>query len=188
MMTTAMSAIAHERAVAHAARTVWPREDDQLHSKVERVQAAFRAVGRIDDARYLNQAQRAAWRKQKRLLVQEYGRKPMPYCDGDMTSSGWWREAEDAVKAAEQTVQIARQVLHLADVTGPAAATEGLIDAAYWAAHDALGELWEKQGSIPPSDTALQLFTRMEDCADELQSAKDDLVTWADAHNHTIGR
>ena len=184
----ARRAIQRERKAAQATRALWPTDADQLHSKVERVQQALRTTGHSADAERIALAHRAAWRKQKRLLVQEHGRSPMPYEDGDMTRADWWGRATTLADAAITTARIAEQTLLLANTAGPASATLRLIDAAYFATKDMLDELWEAQGGIPVCDEATELFIRCERTANRLQQERDELATWAKAHDHTITR
>lgn len=186
----ARQAIRMEHTTAQAVRALWPTDDDQLHSKVERVQQALTRLGKEEAAHHIGAAAHgAAWRKQKRLLVQIHGRTHgKPYEDGDMTQADWWRSATDLAEAAITTALIAEQTILLANKTGPTASTLRLIDAAYWAAKDTTDDLWDAQGDIPPCTEALGLFTRLEIRANRLEVAMDELVTWADANGHTITR
>lgn len=185
----ARQAMQADRRTAQATRALWPTDADQLHSKVERVQQALTRLGKEETARQIGAAHGAAWRKQKRILIQANGRSHgLPYTDGDMTQAYWWRVATDLAEAAITTALIAEQTILLANKTGPAAATLRLIDAAYWAAKDMNDDLWEAQGNIPPCTEALGLFTKLESRANRLDVAKDELVTWADANGHTITR
>lgn len=181
-------AIQRERKAAQATRAIWPTDADQLHSKVERVQQALRSTGHSTDAEMLTLAHDAAWRKQKRILIQQHGRKPLPYEDGDMTRADWWGRATALADAAITTALIAEQTVLLASKTGPTSATLGLIDAAYWAAKDMGDDLWVAQGAIPPCDEGLGLFIRLETSMQRLQEAKDELVSQAEAFDHTITR
>ena len=178
-----------DRRTAQATRALWPTDADQLHGKVERVQQALTRLGKAETARQIGAAHGAAWRKQKRILIQTHGRSHgLPYTDGDMTQADWWRAATDLAEAAITTALIAEQAALLASKAGPTSPALRLIDAAYWAAKETLDDIWDKQGDIPPCTEALGLFTKLESRANRLEVAKDELVTWADANDHTITR
>lgn len=178
-------AIRAARKTAQLARLLWPRDaEDELHGKVEVLTSRLRRAGQDAAAQTVTQsAHNAAWRKHKHTHhVSD---------TGDVTQADWWRHAWTAQQAETPMVRIARQALRTADITGATDATLRLIDAAYWAAKDTLDEIEDAQGEIPcikDNDDVLLLFQHMEECAESLQAAKDELVTWADEHGHTITR
>lgn len=177
-------AIRAARKTAQLARLLWPRDaEDELHGKVEVLTSRLRRAGQEAAAQTVTRdAHNVAWRKHKHLYHISDA--------GDVTQADWWRHAWTVQQAETPMVRIARQALRTADITGASDATLRLIDAAYWAAKDTLDEIEDAQGEIPciDNDDVLFLFHQMEEVKERLQDAKDELVTWAEAHNYTITR
>lgn len=180
------AAIRDARRTAQLARLLWPQAaEDELHGKVEVLTAVLRRAGQDDAARRIAaSAHPAAWRKVKHTHH--------VHDDGDVTQAQWWRTAESAEDAACETALVAKRILRMAEKIGPTDATLRLVDAAYWAAYDMAGDVESAQHGIPytcaEKDGVLALFQSLEDWYDTLTEGKDDLVTWADAHGHTITR
>lgn len=181
------NAIRRARETAQLARMLWPKDaEDDLHGKVEILSRRLRNAGQYIAANKIEvSAHTAAWRKVKHT---QHVADP-----GDVTQAGWYRDAQAAQKAAEGAVRVARNVLRLAeDIIGDTDAARCLINAAYWAAKDILDEVGDAQYEIPYTcsdrEGVLPLWHDLADLQEELQRTKDDLVSWADAHDYTITR
>lgn len=179
-------AIRRARETAQLARLLWPQgAEDELHGKVEVLTAALRRAGQDDAARRIAaSAHPAAWRKHKHTHH--------VHDEGDVTQAQWWRTAEEVATAAFEIKNTTKRILRMAEKIGSTDATLRLLDAAYWAAYDMAGEVESAQYEIPNTcaekDGVLELFQGLEYRCDALTEAKDDLVTWADAHGHEITR
>lgn len=101
-----------------------------------------------------------------------------------MTKARWWANATETLEDARRVLSIAENARKLG--------RKDLVDAAYWAASDALDEIESAQGEIPYTcadrDGVMELWQDLNLLHDALQEAKDDLVSWADAHDYTITR
>lgn len=181
-------AIRDARTTAMLARMLWPyTADDELHGKVEILIMRLRNVGQIDAAQYIAaHAHNAAWRKVKHIyLDRDYG---------DVTQSRWWQAVEKALLTAQAVDDSTRGCLRLAQRLGPTDAMLRTLDAHYWLAHDTANNLWDMCIALPDVnnldniDYMDGLRTQFRSQIDSLVEAKDDLVTWAAWHGHTILR
>lgn len=175
------------RKTAQLARLLWPQEDDDLHVKVEIVQQQLRAA-RQDVAAWRiadSSAHRAAWRKVKRVQHIKDA--------GDVTQAQWYKRAQAAQDAVGAAWGVAWQVARMTACSGNTDTTRRLVDAAYWAAHDAQTAALDARNAIPlhiwaSTDAAIDLYTAINDWCGRIQAVKDDLVSWADDHGHAILR
>lgn len=177
------AAIRDARRTAQLARILWPQgAEDDLHGKVEVLTDALWRAGQDDAAqRIAVSAHSAAWRKHKRTQH--------VHDEGNVRLAQWWWKDENSVSL---TLALVRQTLGLAERLGPTGTTMHMVDAVYWAAYDMANEVKSAQNGIPYTcaykDGVLALFRSMGDWYDALMEGKDDLVAWADAHDHEITR
>lgn len=171
-------AIRRARETAQLTRLLWPQgAEDDLHGKVEILTQRLRAAGQTDAARQVAaNAHPAAWRKVKHTQhISD---------EGDLTQAPWWQNACARREDAKQVLLVAAAAIGLG--------RKELVDAAYWAATDILDAVGDAQYEIPYTcsdrDGVLPLWHDLADLQEELQCSKDDLVSWAEAHDYTITR
>lgn len=172
------NAIRRARETAQLARMLWPKDaEDDLHGKVEILSRRLHSAGQHAAARKVDiHAHPAAWRKVKHTQhISD---------EGDITRAPWWVNACECRKNAKQVLLIAAGAMGLD--------RKELVDAAYWAAKDILDEVEDAQYEIPYTcsdrEGVLPLWHDLADLQEELQRTKDDLVSWAEAHDYTITR